>query len=99
MTTKRQVAYKKEIRKLISGRKIDARLQELGGDWRGEMLSRLRALIKQADPEAMEEVKWIKPTNPLGVLVWSRNGLISTGETYKVLTEVALQLAAQRRKS
>ena len=83
MTTKRQVAYKKEIRKLISGRKIDARLQELGGDWRGEMLSRLRALIKQADPEAMEEVKWIKPTNPLGTAIWSHEGSICTCEIYK----------------
>ncbi len=61
---------------------IDARIQQLG-DWRGEMLSRIRALIKQADPEVVEEVKWIKPTNPLGVAVWSHNGLICTGEVYK----------------
>ena len=47
------------------------------------MLSRLRALIKQADPEIVEEVKWIKPTNPLGTAVWSRDGLICTGEIYK----------------
>ena len=47
------------------------------------MLSRIRALIKQADPEVVEEVKWIKPTNPLGVAVWSHNGLICTGEIYK----------------
>ena len=65
-----------------ASRLIDARIQELG-DWRGEMLSRLRALIKQADPEVVEEVKWIKPTNPLGVAVWSHNGLICTGEVYK----------------
>ncbi len=61
---------------------IDARIKELG-DWRGEMLSRLRGLIKQADPEVVEEVKWIKPTNPLGVAVWSHGGLICTGEVYK----------------
>ena len=61
---------------------IDARIQELG-DWRGEMLSQLRALIKQADPEVVEEVKWIKPSNPLGVAVWSHDGLICTGEIYK----------------
>ena len=61
---------------------IDTRIKELG-DWRGEMLSHLRALIKQADPEVVEEVKWIKPTNPLGVAVWSHNGLICTGEIYK----------------
>jgi hypothetical protein len=61
---------------------IDARIQQLG-DWRGEMLSHIRILIKQADPEVVEEVKWIKPTNPLGVAVWSHNGLICTGEVYK----------------
>jgi hypothetical protein len=54
---------------------IDARIQELG-DWRGEMLSRLRALIKQADPDVVEEWKW-------GIPVWSHNALICTGETYK----------------
>jgi hypothetical protein len=54
---------------------IDARIEELG-DWRGEMLSRLRALIKEADPEVVEEWKWGGPA-------WSHDGLISTGETYK----------------
>jgi len=54
---------------------IDARIEKLG-DWRGEMLSRLRALIKQADPEVVEEVKWRKPSSPAGVPVWSHNGLI-----------------------
>ncbi len=75
-------AHKREIRKLVSGRLIDARIQKLG-DWRGEMLSRIRALIKQVDPEAVEEAKWIKPTNPLGTAVWSHDGLICTCETYK----------------
>ena len=60
---------------------IDARVAELG-DWRGETLSRLRALIKQADPEAVEEWKWRKATSP-GVPVWSHDGIICTGETYK----------------
>jgi hypothetical protein len=55
---------------------IDARIKELG-DWRGKMLSRLRALIKEADPEVVEEWKW------RGVPVWSHDGLICTGETYK----------------
>jgi hypothetical protein len=55
---------------------IDARIEELG-DWRGEMLSRLRALIKAADPDAVEEWKW------RGTPVWSHNGLVCTGETYK----------------
>jgi hypothetical protein len=63
-------------------RLIEARTEELG-DWRGEMLSRLRTLIKQADPEVVEEVKWRKPTNPAGVPVWSHDGGICTGEIYK----------------
>jgi hypothetical protein len=54
---------------------IDARIEELG-DWRGEMLAQLRALIKQADPEVVEEWKWGGP-------VWSHDGIINTGETYK----------------
>jgi hypothetical protein len=54
------------------------------GDWRGDMLSRLRALIKQADPEMIEERKWRKPSNGMaGVPVWSHNGIVCTGETYK----------------
>lgn len=53
------------------------------GDWRAEMLARIRALINEADPEAVEEAKWIKPSNPDGVPTWSHGGLICTGETYK----------------
>ena len=60
---------------------IDARIKELG-DWRGKTLSRVRALIKEADPEVVEEWKWKKATNP-GVPVWSHQGPICTGETYK----------------
>jgi hypothetical protein len=60
---------------------IDARIRELD-DWRGRTLSRLRALIRQADPEVVEEWKWVKPTSP-GVPVWSHGGLICTGEVYK----------------
>ena len=62
--------------------RIDERI-ELLGDWRGEMLSRLRTLIHRALPEVVEEVKWVKPTNPLGVPVWSHHGMICTGEAYK----------------
>ncbi len=65
-----------------SSQLIDARIRELN-DWRGKTLSQIRALIKQADPKVVEEVKWIKPTNPLGVAVWSHDGLICTGEVYK----------------
>jgi hypothetical protein len=61
---------------------IDAKIEELG-DWRGELLSRVRALIKQAAPGVIEEIKWRKPSNPFGVPVWSSDGIILTGETYK----------------
>jgi hypothetical protein len=61
---------------------IDAKIEELGG-WRGEVLSRIRGLIKQAAPEVVEEIKWRKPSNPFGVPVWSHDGIILTGETYK----------------
>src|SRR6476469_1049684 len=60
---------------------IDARINQLS-DWRGETLARVRILIKQADPEVVEEWKWVKPKNP-GIPVWSHNGGICTGETYK----------------
>jgi hypothetical protein len=63
-------------------RLIDARIKELG-DWRGETLSKIRKLIKQADPKVVEDMKWKKPSNPAGVPVWSHDGLICTGETYK----------------
>ena len=61
---------------------IDAKIEELSG-WRGEVLSRIRGLIKQAAPEVVEEIKWRKPSNPFGVPVWSYNGIILTGETYR----------------
>jgi hypothetical protein len=60
---------------------IEAKIKELG-DWRGETLAKVRQLIKEADPEVVEEWKWVKPTNP-GTPVWSHNGGICTGETYK----------------
>jgi hypothetical protein len=64
-------------------RLIDARIRE-PGDWRGEALARVRALIKEADPDVVEEVKWRKPSNAmLGVPVWEHDGIICTGETYK----------------
>ena len=61
---------------------IDTKIASLG-DWRGAMLSKLRRLIKEADPEVVEEVKWRKPSNPSGVPTWSHAGIICTGETYK----------------
>src|SRR5215471_17386300 len=60
---------------------IDARIRELN-DWRGRMLAKVRGIIRQADPEIMEEWKWAKATSP-GVPVWSHNGIVCTGETYK----------------
>jgi len=61
---------------------IEAKIEALG-DWRGETLARVRSIIKQADPQVGEEVKWRKPGNPSGVPVWSHGGIICTGETYK----------------
>jgi len=71
---------------------IDARIADLG-DWRGETLSRMRALIKEADPEVVEEVKWKKASNP-GVPVWSHEGLICTGETYKSVVKLTFAKGA-----
>jgi hypothetical protein len=61
---------------------IDAKIAQLT-DWRGAALARMRRLIKEADPDVVEEVKWRKPSNPSGVPVWSHAGMICTGETYK----------------
>jgi len=61
---------------------IDAKIAELG-DWRGETLGRIRALIRQADPDVVETVKWRKPTNPSGVPTWEHDGILCTGETYR----------------
>src|SRR4051794_12291916 len=73
---------------------IDARIEELG-DWRGETLSTIRRLIKQADPEVVEEVKWRKPSAPAGVPVWSHGGMICTGETYKDHVKLTFSKGAQ----
>ena len=66
---------------------IDARIEELG-DWRGEMLSRLRAVVKEADPEVVEEWKW------RGVPVWSHDGIICTGETFKTVVKMTFAKGA-----
>jgi hypothetical protein len=72
---------------------IDARIKELG-DWRGETLSRIRRLIKQADPKVVEELKWKKPSTPAGVPTWSHHGLICTGETYKSVVKLTFAKGA-----
>jgi hypothetical protein len=64
------------------------------GDWRRELLSRLRALIMEADPEMTEERKWRKPSNPAGVPTWSHDGLVCTGETYKGVVKMTFARGA-----
>ena len=71
----------------LASRLIDARIEELN-DWRGEMLARLRALIKHADPDVVEEWKW------MGTPVWSHDGLICTGETYKSVVKMTFAKGA-----
>ena len=67
---------------------IDAKIKDLS-DWRGEMLARVRALIKEADPDVVEAVKWRKPSNAMrGVPVWEHDGMICTGETYKAVVKL-----------
>jgi hypothetical protein len=72
---------------------VRARIQQ-PGDWREEILSRLRALIEQADPEVVEERKWKKPSKPEGTPVWSHDGIICTGETYKSVVKLTFAKGA-----
>jgi len=88
-TTKRDDASKAES----PSRTIDKRIRELG-DWRGDTLSRVRKLIKEADPAVVEEWKWQKATSP-GVPVWSHGGGICTGETYKNAVKLTFFKGAQ----
>jgi hypothetical protein len=75
-------------------RLIDARIAALS-DWRGETLARIRTLIREADPEMVEEVKWRKPSNSmLGVPVWEHDGIICTGETYKSVVKLTFAKGA-----
>jgi hypothetical protein len=71
---------------------IDKKIADLG-DWRGETLSRMRRLIREADPDVVEEWKWVKPTNP-GTPVWSHDGMICTGETYKSVVKLTFMKGA-----
>lgn len=72
---------------------IDAKIDELG-DWRGATLSRARDLIREAVPAVVEEIKWRKPSNPSGVPVWSSDGIICTGETYKDKVKLTFEKGA-----
>ena len=77
-----------------SSQPTDARIKE-PSDWRAKRLARIRMLIKQADPEVVEEVKWRKPSNAMaGVPVWSHNGIICTGETYKNVVKMTFAKGA-----
>ena len=67
---------------MTGSKDVDAKLATLG-DWRGALLARIRQLIHEADPDVVEEAKWRKASNPLGVPTWSHAGIICTGETYK----------------
>ena len=71
---------------------ISKRIAELG-DWRGETLGRMRKLIKEADPEVVEEWKWVKPASP-GTPVWSHDGIICTGEPYKAVVKLTFARGA-----
>ena len=75
-----------------ASKQIDARIEELG-DWRGELLSRLRALIREADPDVVEEFKYKKATSP-GVPIWEHDGMICTGETYKNVVKMTFAKGA-----
>jgi hypothetical protein len=75
-----------------SGAIIDARIRELG-DWRGKMLAKVRDIIHEADPEIVEEWKWVKTTSP-GVPVFSRGGIVCTGETYKNVVKMTFAKGA-----
>lgn len=72
--------------------RIDGRIAELG-DWRGATLSRMRKLIHEADPEVIEEWKWVKPTNP-GTPVWAHDGILCTGESYKAIVKLTFARGA-----
>ena len=73
--------------------RIDASIASLG-DWRGEALARMRKLIKEADKGVVEEVKWVKPSNPNGVPTWVHDGIICTGEVYKAYIKLTFMHGA-----
>lgn len=77
-------------------KEIDAIIDK-SRDWRGKTLSRLRTLIKKADPALIEEVKWKKPSNPMGVPVWSHDGIICVGETLKNAVRLTFPKGAKIR--
>ena len=78
---------------LDASAQIDENLAALD-DWRGEALRRMRTLIKEADPDVVEEIKWVKPSNPAGVPTWTHDGIICTGEVYKAYVKLTFMRGA-----
>ena len=86
-------AEAKRAHENAASRLIDDRIRSLGA-WRAETLAEVRRLIREADPDIVEEVKWIKPTNPSGVPVWSHAGIVCTGETYNQVVKLTFARGA-----
>ncbi|HEX7131775.1 MAG TPA: DUF1801 domain-containing protein [Iamia sp.] len=76
-----------------AGERIDRIIAELD-DWRGATLARIRGLIRDAVPDIVEEIKWVKPSNPAGVPTWSRDGIVCTGEVYKARVKLTFMAGA-----
>lgn len=76
-----------------ASQRIDEKLRSLGG-WRAEALAEARRLVLEADPDVVEEVKWVKPSNPHGVPVWSHAGILCTGEVYKAAVKLTFARGA-----
>src|ERR671918_1495444 len=87
-------AEAKRATEKATSRLIDERIRSLGG-WRAETLAEVRRLIHEADPDILEECKWIKPTNPSGVPVWSHAGIVCTGETYNQVVKLTFARGAR----
>ena len=83
----------KRAKQNAGSRRIDERIRSLGG-WRAATLAQVRRFIHEADPDIMEECKWVKPTNPLGVPVWSHSGIVCTGEVYKQVVKLTFARGA-----
>jgi hypothetical protein len=77
-----------------AAKRIDGIVAKLG-DWRGETLQRMRELILKADPEVVEEIKWVKPSTPDGIPTWSHDGIICTGEVYKAYVKLSFMNGAK----
>ncbi|HPF38827.1 MAG TPA: DUF1801 domain-containing protein [Phycisphaerae bacterium] len=82
-TTKKSGGETTTLKRKTSASSRNAAENPSADDWRGKALERIRTLIRQADPDIIEEIKWRKPSNPAGVPVWSHGGILCTGETYK----------------